>query len=74
MAKRIIVTLALDGTITAESTGVPGPACMDDATLIQDLLPHATIVESNLTPGYYQMTQTDYIDVSRQKLNEQDHA
>lgn len=51
--KRIIVTLAADGSISAESTGVPGPACIDDVSLIESLVPHSTIVDSRLTPEYF---------------------
>jgi hypothetical protein len=74
MTKRIIVTLAMDGTISAESAGVPGPACMDDVTLIQALVPHASIVGSNLTSGYYETISVDNDDLNQSTLSEQDRA
>ena len=51
--KRIIITLAADGSMSAESAGVTGPACLDDVALIQALVPHGTILDSKLTSDYY---------------------
>ena len=53
MAKRITVTIGPDGNIVAESSGVAGPACLDDLTLITALCDTAVVAESKLTPEYY---------------------
>lgn len=51
--KRIVITLAADGSMSAESAGVTGPACLDDVALIQALVPHGTILDSKLTSAYF---------------------
>lgn len=51
--KQIIITLAADGSMSAESAGVTGPACLDDVALIQALVPHGTIIDSKLTSAYF---------------------
>ena len=53
MGKRIVVTIGADGNIVAESSGVAGPACLDDLALITALCDTAVVAESKLTPEYY---------------------
>ena len=57
MTRRVVVTLSPDGSITAETMGVKGPACLEDVPVIQALARHALIVSSNLTPSYYGRAQ-----------------
>lgn len=64
MTRRIVVTVASDGTITAQSTGQPGPACLDDVGLIEQLCPHARTVDSRLTDEYYTTATTDVTDTA----------
>ena len=53
MTKRITVTIQPDGTIVAEASGQPGPACMDDLATIQAMCKGATVADSRLTPEYF---------------------
>jgi len=53
MTKRITVTIKPDGTIVAEASGQPGPACMDDLATIQAMCQGATVKDSRLTPEYF---------------------
>jgi hypothetical protein len=54
MAKKIIVSVSPDGTITAESAGQQGPSCLDDLALLTSLSPGSTVESSRLTPEYEQ--------------------
>lgn len=56
--KTITLTISAIGTITAEAQG-PGPSCTDELTAIQALLPDAVIIDSRLTPAYYQQNATN---------------
>jgi hypothetical protein len=49
--KRILVDVRADGTITAATQGIAGPACLDEADRIAELC-GADIVSSELTPDY----------------------
>jgi hypothetical protein len=51
-ARRIIVTLGRDGTVRAETSGIPGVACLEAIPLLEDLLDAETI-DSSLTTDYY---------------------
>jgi hypothetical protein len=53
MPKRFIVTINSDGSISAESTGQQGLACLDDVSTIQAMCDFAVVVDSKLTPEYY---------------------
>ena len=53
MAKRITVTIGPAGNIVAESSGVAGPACLDDLAVITALCDTAVVTESKLTPEFY---------------------
>lgn len=53
MPKRFIVTINSDGSISAESAGEQGLACIDDVATIQSMCDFAVIVDSKLTPDYY---------------------
>jgi hypothetical protein len=59
MGKRITVTIGPDGNIVAESSGVAGPACLDDLALITALCDTAAVAESKLTPEYYASVHAD---------------
>lgn len=56
MSKRIIITIKSDGSIVAETTGNTGPACLDDLAVIEDICDTAVILDSKLTPEYFQST------------------
>ncbi|MBV7704010.1 DUF2997 domain-containing protein [Nocardia nova] len=58
MTRRITVTVTGDGTIRAESSGQPGPKCLDDVALIENLCRDAQLVASRLSSEYY-ATHTD---------------
>lgn len=49
--KRIAVRVAPDGTVTAETIGFKGAACLDSVGLLEDLL-EATAVDSRFTRDY----------------------
>ncbi|GAA2602855.1 hypothetical protein GCM10010399_37000 [Dactylosporangium fulvum] len=49
--KRIVVTVAADGTVTAETLGILGPACLDYVTVLEDLL-EARAVQSAFTADH----------------------
>ncbi|MFR9751467.1 DUF2997 domain-containing protein [Nocardia sp. 004] len=69
MNRRIVVTVSADGTISAESTGRPGPSCLDDVTLMQQLCRQAEVVDSRLTREYYaSRTVTDTTVVQQEDL------
>lgn len=53
MRRLITVTVGVDGSITAESSGEPGPDCLDDYDTILRLLDGATVIDSRLTPAYF---------------------
>lgn len=67
---RIVVTVAGDGTVSAETVGVTGPACLDYIEVLEDLL-DARTVHSAYTAEYEQAA----VDVTdRQELRNVDHA
>jgi hypothetical protein len=74
VAKQIVVTLSLDGSITAESAGVRGPQCLDDLVLIEGLVQNATVVDSKLTPNYFNAVSVEARTHSSYRAEEQDHA
>jgi hypothetical protein len=64
-AQHIIVSVAPDGTISAETRGVTGTRCLDYVQVLEDLL-DATTVDSAFTEEYSNVT----IATSHQELNE----
>lgn len=59
MAVRLVVTVAPDGTITAATENVTGPACMDQMELLQGLCAPANTVSSRLTEDYHAVVRED---------------
>jgi hypothetical protein len=57
VTKRITVTIQRDGSISAESSGRAGAACLDDMAMIEALCDSAFVVGSNLTPEYFSTSQ-----------------
>ena len=53
MNKRIEITVAPDGSITAEGSAGPGEACLRELDTVRALLPWATVTGSRLTPAYF---------------------
>ena len=43
----------LDGYITAEVTGTPGPSCLEDMNVLTALVPDTSVADSRLTDDYY---------------------
>lgn len=65
----IVVTVANDGTVRAETVGLTGPDCLDYITVLEDLL-DARTVHSAYTAEYEQATASatdrpDLRDVDR---------
>ncbi len=56
--KQIVLTVAADGTVRAETKGVVGPSCLDQIAVLEDLL-EATTVTSEFTPDYHRTTVSD---------------
>jgi hypothetical protein len=48
-ARRIVVTVAADGTVAAETLGMTGPECLDYITLLEDLLAAQTVHSEYVT-------------------------
>lgn len=68
--KKITITVSSSGAITAESSGQPGPSCVDELTTIQALLPGAEIADSRLTPEYFQVSHTRQVSFQQSIENE----
>jgi hypothetical protein len=50
--RRIVVTVAADGTVSAETLGITGPKCLDYVAVLEDLLAART-VHSAYTADYH---------------------
>lgn len=59
MTKRITVTIQPDGSISAESSGQAGAACLADMAMIEALCDSGIVVGSNLTPEYFAQARID---------------
>lgn len=57
MTERIVVTIAADGSIAAETIGITGKACLDYLPMLEDLL-DAETVTSEFTADYQVSEQT----------------
>ncbi|MER7008745.1 DUF2997 domain-containing protein [Dactylosporangium sp. NPDC000555] len=55
--RRIVVTVAADGTVSAETLGVKGSKCLDYIAVLEDLL-EAQTVNSEYTSDYTAATNT----------------
>lgn len=53
--EQIIVRIAPDGSVQAETKGIKGNACLDSIQLLEDLL-EAQTVASSFTPEYHETT------------------
>ena len=49
--RRIAVTVAADGTVSAETLGMTGPACLDYIALLEDLLAAETVHSEYTSPA-----------------------
>jgi hypothetical protein len=54
--QQIIVTIAADGNIKAETVGIKGAKCLDYVEILENLL-DATSSESRFTSEYHEMDQ-----------------
>lgn len=50
--QQIVLTVAADGSVRAETRGITGPPCLDQIALLEDLL-DARTETSEFTPDYY---------------------
>ncbi|GAA1861969.1 DUF2997 domain-containing protein [Asanoa iriomotensis] len=57
MSAQITVVVAADGTVHAETHGLPGPACLDYIAVLEDLL-DATTVSSAYTADFHHARST----------------
>ncbi|MFG2043190.1 DUF2997 domain-containing protein [Dactylosporangium sp. NPDC048998] len=55
--RRIVVTVAADGTVNAETLGIKGSKCLDYVAVLEDLLAAQT-VHSEYTSDYTAVTTT----------------
>lgn len=55
--KRIVVTVAEDGTVSAETLGITGSKCLDYVAVLEDLLAAQT-VHSEYTRDFTATTNT----------------
>lgn len=60
-AEQIIVRVAPDGTVSAETKGITGPKCLDSIAVLEDLL-EAQTVASEFTAEYDQTTTRTTIE------------
>ena len=67
--EQVVVTVRPDGTITAETIGIKGSACLDQIALLEDLL-EATTMTSNFTHEYHE-TATPLHDEAPNELRQQ---
>lgn len=65
-ARRIVVTVAADGTVSAETVGITGSKCLHYIAVLEDLLVAPT-VHSSYTADY---AATDTVVVVRQEQND----
>lgn len=59
--KQIVLTVAADGTVRAETKGVLGPSCLDQIAVLEDLL-DATTVTSEFTADYQRTAVSDRVE------------
>lgn len=59
MAVRFVVTVAADGTLTAATENITGPACLDQLELLKGLCAPAKTVSSRLTEDYHAVVRAD---------------
>lgn len=55
---QIVVRVAADGSITAQTRGVTGTACLDYIAVLEDML-EATTTDSAYTEDYQRTTTTE---------------
>lgn len=60
--EQIIVRVAPDGAVHAETKGMKGPKCLDSIQLLEDLL-EAQATASAFTSGYSETNSTTTIEV-----------
>ncbi|WP_042462779.1 DUF2997 domain-containing protein [Neobacillus dielmonensis] len=70
MAKQLRIQIFQDGQIQAEVLGIKGKKCTDYISLLEELL-EAETVDSEYTPEYYEVEETELAEVetNSMKLN-----
>ena len=63
--EHIIVTVAADGTVTAETKGIKGTDCLDYIQILEDLL-EAETTTSAYTDEYHQNTSAQHNEGSNE--------
>lgn len=62
MAKQITLTIAPDGSVSAESHGRQGKKCVDDLAIISGLVGESNIIDSSLTEEFNLSTNIEVIE------------
>lgn len=73
MTTRIVVTVRPDGTISAETRGLKGPACLDEVPRIEALCGER-ISESALTKEYMETAATEVQPKVSSEALDHDHS
>ncbi|WP_433078653.1 DUF2997 domain-containing protein [Dactylosporangium sp. CA-052675] len=60
--KRIVVTVAQDGTVTAETLGMSGSTCLDYIAVLEDLLMAQTVHSEYTREAAVQTTRQEQHD------------
>lgn len=66
MPKQITLTIAADGSVTAESHGRQGKKCVEDVALISGLVGESVILSSSLTDEYGLPVKNHEIDLDQE--------
>lgn len=65
-ARRIVLTVRPDGTLTAETKNATGSSCMSLLDSIEKLCPGAVVVDSHLTADYHLLDEGLEVDTVQQ--------
>lgn len=72
MTRKLCISLLPNGTITAEASGTPGPACLSAIEQLRQLL-DAEVSDSKPTPEF--AVSTEHIELQGvEDVRQEDHA
>ncbi len=60
--EQIVIRVGVDGSVSAETKGIKGPACLDSIAVLEDLL-EAQVVFSEFTPDYTETAAAAVADI-----------
>ena len=72
MPRRLNISINPDGTIVAESSGTPGPGCVDSINPLEAML-QAEVIDSRPTPEF-SGTKLSSLKLTEQTQNLEDFA